>query len=151
MDLRSKGWNGNEDNKGPKTLAEIHEDVAKAVAEKEAQSRANALQRRQGGRGDSRGYGQAGYGNQSEFQRQLQNNTVNVDDLRKLGRKDRNVNSTQSTFGPPSMFARTGSNPKKMGPPSFTRSDDSGPTSRTATPPAGGSLRETTTSRNSFQ
>ena len=73
-------------------------------------------------------------------------NTLNSDELRKLKLRDRGVPAAQSTFGPPSMFASRGSNPKKMGPPSFNRGDDSSPASRTATPPSG-----TTTSRNSFQ
>lgn len=97
-----------------------------------------------GTRGDSRNFSQGGYG-QSDYQRQMAQNTINSEDLRKLKQRDRAVNSTQSTFGPPSMFGNRGSNPKKMGPPSFNRGDDSGPASRTATPPG------TTTSRNSFQ
>ncbi|KAF8451294.1 armadillo-type protein [Terfezia claveryi] len=148
VDLRKKNWHANETDKGPKTLAEIQADVAKAAAEKEAASRANAQRggRQGGGRGDNRNFSQVGYG-QSDY-RQIPQNTLNSDELRKLKsqQRDKNVTATQNTFGPPSMFASRGSNPKKMGPTSFNRGDDSGPASRTATPPSGA-----TTSRNSFQ
>ncbi|RPB20724.1 hypothetical protein L211DRAFT_841445 [Terfezia boudieri ATCC MYA-4762] len=150
VDLRKKNWQANETDKGPKTLAEIQADVAKAAAEKEAASRANSQRggRQGGGRGDNRNFLQGGF-SQSEYQqqRQISQNTLNSDELRKLKsqQRDRNVTATQNTFGPPSMFASRGSNPKKMGPTSFNRGDDSGPASRTATPPSGA-----TTSRNSF-
>ncbi|KAF8466415.1 hypothetical protein BDZ91DRAFT_725373 [Kalaharituber pfeilii] len=152
VDLRNKGWNGNETDKGPKTLAEIHEDVLKQAAEKEAAARANTQRggRPLGGRNDGRSFSQGGFGGQSDHPRL--SNTVAQDDLRKLKQGARSVTSGQGTFGPPSFItSRSGSNPgKKMGPPSFTRGDDSGPTSRTATPPSG-TQRETTISKNSFQ
>lgn len=124
--------------------------MAKAAAEKEAASRANAQRGgRPVGRGDGRNFSQGGYGGQSEYPRQNTQNTIATDELRKLKPRDKNANTTQTFgLGPPSMFANRGSNPKKMGSPSFGRGDDSGPASRTATPPSG-AQREAT--RNSFQ
>lgn len=120
--------------------------MEKAAAVKEAASHANAQRGgRQVGRGDGRNFSQGGYG-QLEYARQSTQNTLATDELRKLKPRDRNANPTPTFgLGPPSMFANRGSNPKK---PSFTRGDDSGPASRTATPPSG-AQREAT--RNSFQ
>jgi len=156
FDLRKKNWETNEADKGPKKLAEIQADVAKAAAEKEAASRANAQRggRPVGGRGGGRDFIQGGFGS-SDYPRQNTQNTLNSDELRNLKQKqlNRNTNSTPSAigFGPPSssMFSSRGSNPKKMGPPSFGRGEDSGPASRTATPPSG-AQREASSNKNSF-
>ncbi|KAI5794330.1 eukaryotic translation initiation factor subunit eIF-4F [Peziza echinospora] len=152
VDLRSKNWNGNEVDKGPKTIAEIRQDAEKAQAEKQALSHANSQRggRSMGGRGDGRSFSTGGYGNQANQDYQRQSNLLDSNDLKRLGQKNRNTSSGQN-FGPSTMFSRTGSNPlKKMGPPSFQRGgDDSGPSSRSATP-ASGQREPTTISKNSF-
>ena len=68
-------------------------------------------------------------------------NTVGVDDLRRLGRGGSRQLSSQGTmsFGPTSMFNTRGSNTRRSFAPGGLLGrggDDSGASSRTATPPA---------------
>lgn len=91
------------------------------------------------GRGDARNFS-GGYGQMPPPD--YTSNKVGSDDLRRLGKSTgRNVSNTgsTSTFGPSSLFAgRTNSGRKGLGPGgAFTRGgEDSGASSRTATPPA---------------
>jgi len=105
------------------------------------------------GRGDSRNFSNQ-YGNQPPPD--YNKNTVGMDDLRRLGAKggaSRNA-SQQMSFGPTSMFSsRNNSNSgRKMGPGgSLSRTgDDSGPSSRTGTPPQQ-KEKESATSANAFR
>ena len=90
------------------------------------------------GRGDARNF--SGPGQFGMPPPDYQKNTVGMDDLRRLGSKGgaRQVSSQGLTFGPSSMFSSArGSNTRKpLGPGGFAgRGEDSGASSRTATPP----------------
>lgn len=139
VDLRKTGWRSKETNKGPKTLQEVHEEALKAQQEKEAQSRANRGNRPQAGRGDARSFSQGGYGNMMHPPGGYHDNksagTLNPDELRKLSARSslRSSGTSGPTFGPGSMLGRTPSGGgSRRG---NTGRDDSGPNSRTATPP----------------
>lgn len=85
------------------------------------------------GRGDSRQFSNNQYGNQPP--QDYNKNTVGMDDLRRLTNKGgagRQV-SQQNTFGPTSMFSSRSNS--KRGPGMNRGGDDSGPSSRTGTPP----------------
>jgi translation initiation factor 4G len=103
------------------------------------------------GRGDSRNFS-GGYGNQPPIDHQK--NTVGMDDLRRLTNKNAASRqaSQQMSFGPTSMFSSRSNSGRKMGPGgAFGRTgDDSGPSSRTGTPPQQ-KEKETTTSSNAFR
>jgi len=148
-DLRSKGWNSNESDKGPKTIQEVRAEALKAQQEKEAQSRANrGSGRPQQGRGDARSFS-SGFGMNPPYHENKTAGTVNADDLRKLNaRQSRQVSAGPSSFGPSSMFARSssGGSRRGLGPGNSGPGDGSGPSSRTATPPAPAS----TSSANPF-
>ncbi|KAF8537854.1 hypothetical protein BDD12DRAFT_806565 [Trichophaea hybrida] len=138
IDLRKKGWESKETNKGPKTIQEVHEEALKAQQEKEAASRANrGSHRPQGGRGDARTFssGGGGYGMHPPGN---SGGTVNPDDLQRLRAHNRQTNSRPSTnFGPTSLLGPRGSGSgsrRSLGP-NLNR-DDSSPSSRTVTPPA---------------
>ncbi|TGZ84887.1 hypothetical protein EX30DRAFT_368018 [Ascodesmis nigricans] len=133
VDLRKKGWETKEADKGPKTIAEIREEAMKAQAEKEAASRASRGGRPPAGRGDARSFSGQGFGHQPD----RSGAQVNMDDLRKL-RSSRQTNSSQGSFGPSSMLggrSSSGSGSRRGLGPGASR-EDSGPNSRTATPPA---------------
>jgi len=131
-DLRKAGWKSKDDAKGPKTLQEIHQEAAAAQAAAEAER--SKSQRGPGGRpplgrGDSRNF--SGSMPPPDYPR----NQVGMDDLKRLTRgASRNVsNQGPATFGPASGFgSRSGSGRKGLGP---VRGDESGASSRTATPP----------------
>lgn len=154
IDLRTKRWESKENNKGPKTIQEIREEALKAQQEKEAANRASRGNRPQGGRGDARSFSQQGYGGGMHgpggFHDNRAGGTVAADDLRKLKSTgaSRQV-STGAQFGPTSMFSgprgSSGGSRRGLGPNS--NRDDSGPNSRTATPPAPAS----TSSPNPFR
>ena len=91
------------------------------------------------GRGDARNFS-GGYGQMPPPDHN--SNRIGTDDLRRLGtRANRNASTTAgpSAFGPASLFSgRTNSGRRNLGPGgSLLRGDDSGNSSRTATPPAG--------------
>ena len=97
------------------------------------------------GRGDARNF--SGGGQFGMPPPDYQKNTVGMEDLRRLGSKggSRQVSSQGPTFGPSSMFSSArGSNTRKtLGPAGLTgRGEDSGASSRTATPPAQKERRE---------
>jgi len=136
VDLRKNKWTTRETDKGPKTIQEVREEALKAQQEKEAASRANRGNRPQGGRGDPRTFSSGGYGMHppAGYHESKSGGTVNADDLRKLGARTRNPTSGP-TFGPSSMLGPRGSGSRRGLGPNPNR-DDSGPSSRTATPPA---------------
>ena len=60
IDLRKKNWQSKEDNRGPKTIQEIHAEAQRAEQEKEIQRLASQANRGGGrmpmGRGDARSF-----------------------------------------------------------------------------------------------
>lgn len=142
IDLRSKGWVSKEDDKGPKTIQEIHAEAERKAREDELKRLATQGGRGGGGRmpmgrGDARGFGGA-FGGQ--VPPPDNSNRVGTDDLRKLGNRNaRNPSNTGAgSLGPPSMLGgRTNSGRRGLGPGGLlSRGDDSGASSRTGTPPA---------------
>lgn len=154
MDLRKKHWASKESNKGPKTLEEVRAEAEEDAAQKAAESaRGNQRgggggSRMQMGRGDSRNFSN----NHNQPPPDYQKNTVPAEDLRRLHNKNSNTraSSQQMSFGPTSLFSSRSNSARKMGPgASFARSEDSGATSRTGTPPQQ-KEKESTTSINTF-
>ncbi|TLD34097.1 hypothetical protein PspLS_00496 [Pyricularia sp. CBS 133598] len=147
VDLRRGGWVSKEANKGPKTLDEVRAEAEAAAAQKAAEN-ARTNQRGgprppMGGRGsDMRGL--SGYG-----QPQQNQNQVGMDDLRRLKGSAMRTSSQNATFGPTSMFAsRSNSGRARLGAggPFGRAGEESGASSRTATPPT----RESMTNANTF-
>ena len=139
VDLRRKGWHSKEDNKGPKTIEQIHAEAAAAAQHAEMQRLASQANRGGGrmplGRGDARGFSGA-YGQAPPPDANL----VRSDDLRKLNMRARNTGATAGpSFGPSGLGQRTGSH-RNRGPNAGTallaRGEDSATSSRTGTPPA---------------
>lgn len=131
-DLRDGGWQSSQGDKGPKTLDEVRaeaEKVAAAKAAEAARSRGGGGGgRMQPGRGDARQFS----GGYSQV-----NNTVGMDDLRRLKSSSRQP-SAGMTLGPNSMLASRSNSGRRPGGPggSLGRSgDNSGMSSRTGTPP----------------
>ena len=170
MDLRRTNWKNKDSAKGPATLDEVRAQVchslptpsivtnaiqaAAAEREKEVQRIADAQKRGPGGRmpmgrGDARNFS----GNQ--MMPPPQQNSVGMDDLRRLGKAGSRQPSSQGpmSFGPTSMFNTRGSNTsvrKSLG--VFGRTgDDSGTSSRTATPPAQKKEKDEKESTNAFR
>lgn len=140
VDLRAKGWETKEADKGPKTITEIHEEAARkaAAADLERQrSQRSGGGRPQAGRGDARSFsGQP----PPDYNR----NQVGMDDLRRLARGGRTGQSSGHTLGPAGglMGSRNGSR-RGLGPPS------DGLSSRTGTPPV--EKKESAISTNAFR
>lgn len=139
VDLRRKGWVSKEDDKGPKTITQIHEEAERKAHEAELKRIASQQGRGGGrmpmGRGDARSFSQYG-----QVPPPDNSNRLGTDELRKLGaRNTRNPSSTgPGSLGPPSMLgARTNSGRRGLGPGSLLNRDDSNTSSRTGTPPAG--------------
>ncbi|OAA56640.1 eukaryotic translation initiation factor subunit [Niveomyces insectorum RCEF 264] len=133
VDLRARNWISNEVNKGPKTLEEVRQEAEAAAAQKAAEAARSNSQRGPGG-------GRPGMGRDSrQFSyNQPPPNQVGMDDLRRLkGSASRIASSGLTTLGPTSMFASRSNSGRRNGPGgSFGRpGDDSGPASRTGTPP----------------
>ena len=84
-----------------------------------------------------------------------QQNSVGMDDLRRLGRGAARTSSSQgpTSFGPPSMFATRGSNTTRRTLGVLGRGgEDSSASSRTGTPPVQGQRREeSTNTTNTFR
>ncbi|KAI9828039.1 MAG: hypothetical protein M1832_003566 [Thelocarpon impressellum] len=161
VDLRKKGWQSKEANKGPQTIQEIREEAQRQAAEKDAERARQQNQRHHGGggrmpmgRGDARSFSGGGqYGMTPPPD--LQRNTVGMDDLRRLGSKAGSRQASQGgpvSFGPTAMFnSRSSSGRKTLGPSSgLSRGgEESGASSRTGTPPAAKD-KDATTSANAF-
>ena len=132
-DMREEGWKTSQADKGPKTLDEVRleaERVAAAKAAEAARSQGGrgGGPRPQPGRGDARSFS-SGYGQV--------NNTVGMDDLRRLKSGSRQP-STGLSLGPNSMLASRSNSGRRPGGPggSLGRSgENSGMSSRTGTPP----------------
>ena len=108
IDLRKKGWKSKDDAKGPKTIAEIHQEAAAAqqAAEMErARSNQRGGPRPPIGRGDARSFS----GNMGPPQ-DYPSGRVQMDDLRKLskGASGRNLSNTGS-LGPSMLGSRSSS------------------------------------------
>ncbi|KAI9673437.1 MAG: hypothetical protein M1817_002899 [Caeruleum heppii] len=160
IDLRKKNWESRTANKGPQTIQEIRDEAARQLAEKEAEKLRQQSQRHHGGggrmamgRGDARSFsggGQYGLMAPPEPPR----NTVGMDDLRRLGNRagSRQMSQGPVSLGPTSMFNSRSSSGRKagLGPVSgLARGEESGGSSRTATPPATKEVQPST-SANAF-
>lgn len=142
VDLRSKGWVSKEDDKGPKTIQEIHEEAERKAREDELRRIATQSGGRGGGgrmpmgRGDARSFSAFG----GQVPPPDNSNRVGTEDLRRLGtRNARNPSHTgPGSLGPPSLLGgRTNSGRRGLGPGGLlSRGDDSNTSSRTGTPPA---------------
>ncbi|CAK7266765.1 hypothetical protein SEPCBS119000_002197 [Sporothrix epigloea] len=134
VDLRNRSWVSMEANKGPKTLEEVRQEAEAAAAQKALEAQRSTSQRGVGGRP-----GPGGRGDTRQFSyNQPIPNQVGMDDLRRLkGSASRVASSGVPTLGPTSMFAsRSNSGRRNVPGGSFGRpGDDSGPGSRTGTPP----------------
>lgn len=146
IDLRKQGWQSKNDDKGPKTLAEIHADVQRKQQEAELERLRQQASNRGGaaggggrlpmGRGDARNFS----GGRGMPPPDYTSNNVGTDDLRRLGaRTTRNSsNPNGPTLGPSNLFSsgRTNSGRRGLGPGSLLgRGEESGTSSRTGTPP----------------
>jgi translation initiation factor 4G len=127
VELRRKRWDSKDNNKGPKTISEIREEAQAAEIERQKAARAGG--RPQAGRGDARSFSGNMGGPPPDYHR----NQVGIDDLKKLTRGARTNPSSGASLGPSSMLSSSRSGSRRgLGPP---RADDSGPSSRTGTPP----------------
>jgi translation initiation factor 4G len=142
IDLRKHGWQSKNDDKGPKTLAEIHADAQRKHQEAELERLRQQASNRGGGgrlpmgRSDGRNFS----GGRGMPPPDYSSNNVGTDDLRRLGaRTTRNSsNPGGPALGPSSLFSsgRTNSGRRGLGPGSIlNRGEDSGTSSRTGTPP----------------
>ncbi|XPS73739.1 hypothetical protein M3J07_005865 [Ascochyta lentis] len=136
IDLRKSGWKSKDILKGPKTIAEIHQE---AVAAQQAAEMERSRSQRGGGggrlpmgRGDARSFSGGGM-----MPPQDTGGRVQMDDLRKLskGASARGLSNTGS-LGPSMLGSRSGSGRRGLGPGMMGRGgDESGNSSRTGTPP----------------
>ncbi|KAF2473146.1 uncharacterized protein BDR25DRAFT_129155 [Lindgomyces ingoldianus] len=150
IDIRKAGWKSKDDAKGPKTLTEIHQE---AVAAQQAAEMERTRSNQRGGprppigRGDARSFSGAMMPPQ-DYPR----DRVQMDDLRKLskGASGRNLNNP-GQLGPSMLGSRSSSGRRGLGPGGglIGRGDESGASSRTATPPVQ-KEKESTTHMNSF-
>lgn len=155
VDLRKARWVSKDQNKGPKTIQEVHEEAQRAALEAEQErlrTQARGGPRAQMGRGDARNFS-GGYGQMPPPD--SSSSRVGTDDLRRLGsraaRSERNLSGAAS-MGPGGMFSsgRTGSGRRNLGPGGLKAGDESGASSRTATPPAQKKEEADNTSKNAF-
>jgi translation initiation factor 4G len=128
-DLRRNHWVSKDSDKGPKTIQEIRNDAARA----QDAARANNM-RGPGGRPPMGGRDGGRQYSSGPPPPDYTKNHVGIDDLKKLARNARSNQSFAATsLGPSSMLgSRSNSGRRGLGPMS---KDDSGPTSRTGTPP----------------
>ncbi|KXS95783.1 hypothetical protein AC578_6453 [Pseudocercospora eumusae] len=149
VDLRKAGWRGKDDAKGPKTIAQIHEEAeaaqAKAEAERQKSQRGGAG-RPPAGRGDARNFS-GGMPPPVDYNR----TTVGMDDLRRLQARGQSRSAGGSLgpgggLGPSSLSSgRAGSRrgASNLGPGSSANS------TRTNTPPVD-KKDEPSTAQNAF-
>ncbi|KAJ4335771.1 hypothetical protein N0V87_005886 [Didymella glomerata] len=135
IDIRKSGWQSKDILKGPKTIAEIHQE---AVAAQQAAELERSRSQRGGGggrlpmgRGDARSFSGGGMMPPPD-----NGGRVQMDDLRKLskGASNRGLNNAGS-LGPSMLGSRSGSGRRGLGPMMGRGGDDSGNSSRTGTPP----------------
>jgi translation initiation factor 4G len=149
IDMRKSGWKSKDVLKGPKTIAEIHQE---AVAAQQAADMERTRSQRGGGagrpplgRGDARSFSGGGM-----LPPQDTGGRVQMDDLRKLskGASARGLSNTGS-LGPSMLGSRSGSGRRGLGPGMMGRGgDESGNSSRTGTPPV---KEKSTASLNAFE
>jgi translation initiation factor 4G len=155
VDMRRNNWKGKDILKGPKTIAEIHQEAL--AAQQAADMERNRSNQRGGGgggrmpmgRGDARSF--SGGGNM--MPPPDTGGRVQMDDLRKLtkGASGRNMNSGPGALGPSMLGSRSGSGRRGLGPGLMNaRGDDSGNSSRTGTPPVQ-KEKESTAHANAFR
>ena len=144
IELRRKGWSSKEDNKGPKTIQEIRAEAEAQARQAEAARLASQANRGGGGRmpmgrGDARSFS---YNQMPPPDRSA--DRVGTDDLRRLGNRALRTPSHAPSgpggqFGPTSLLSgRTNSGPRRnLGPGGnlLAQRENSGNSSRTATPP----------------
>lgn len=136
IDMRKSGWKSKDVLKGPKTIAEIHQEAVAAQQAAEME-RTRSNQRGGGGRlpmgrGDARSFSGGGMPPPPD-----NGGRVQMDDLRKLskGASGRNLNNA-GPLGPSMLGNRSGSGRRGLGPGMMGgRGDESGMSSRTGTPP----------------
>jgi translation initiation factor 4G len=147
IDIRKSGWQSKDILKGPKTIAEIHQE---AVAAQQAAELERSRSQRGGGggrlpmgRGDARSFSGGGMMPPPD-----NGGRVQMDDLRKLskGASNRGLNNAGS-LGPSMLGSRSGSGRRGLGPMMGRGGDDSGNSSRTGTPP----VKEKTAHANAFE
>ncbi|KAF1842025.1 uncharacterized protein K460DRAFT_379989 [Cucurbitaria berberidis CBS 394.84] len=151
IDMRRSGWKSKDILKGPKTIAEIHQEAIAAQQAAEME-RTRSNQRGGGGRlpmgrGDARSFSGGGMMPPP----QDTGGRVQMDDLRKLskGASGRNLNNA-GALGPSMLGNRSGSGRRGLGPGMMGgRGDESGASSRTGTPPVQ-KEKESTTHANAF-
>lgn len=148
-DLRRANWVSKDADKGPMTLNEIHAKAAAAqqAAELERQrNNARGGPRSHMGRGDARSFSGSGMNPPADFP----TGRVQMDDLRKLSRNSSARNAPGGSLGPSMLGNRSGSGRRGLGPGGnlMGRGDESGASSRTATPPV--SKEKEPTNANSF-
>jgi len=150
VDMRKAGWKSKDILKGPKTIAEIHQEALQAQQNAEME-RTRSNQRGGGGRlpmgrGDARSFSGGGMQPPPDT-----GSRVQMDDLRKLskGASGRNLNNA-GALGPSMLGSRSGSGRRGLGPGMMGgRGEDSGASSRTGTPPVQ-KEKETTAHANAF-
>jgi len=152
-DLRKANWHDKKGSaKGPKTLAEIHQEAA--AAQQAAEMERNRSSQRGGGgrshmgRGDARNFS----GNGPMPPQDFPTGRVQMDDLRKLSKGASGRNMASTTLGPSMLGNRSSSGRRGLGPGGglMGRGEDSGASSRTGTPPVQ-KEKDTTTHANSFR
>ncbi|KAL6704328.1 hypothetical protein ACN47E_008284 [Coniothyrium glycines] len=135
IDMRRAGWKSKDILKGPKTIAEIHQEAVAAQQAAEME-RTRSNQRGGGGRlpmgrGDARSFSGGGMMPPPDT-----GGRVQMDDLRKLGKAASGRNASSSGgLGPSMLGSRQGSGRRGLGPSMMGRGDESGASSRTGTPP----------------
>ena len=153
VDLRKAHWKGKNDDKGPKTIQQIHQEAEAAAARADAERARTSQRGGPGGRPppgrDNRQFSGGGPPPPVDYQR----NNVGLDDLRRLQTRTAASRATGGglgpggSLGPGSMLgARTGSRrgAGTLGPSS------SGNTTRTNTPPVG-DKKDEASSQNAFK
>ena len=158
IDLRKKGWQSKEDNRGPKTIQEIHAEAQRAEQEKEMQRLASQANRGGGrmpmGRGDARSFSY----NQMPPPQDHSSSRIGTDELRKLSnRTSRNPSHASGpggNFGPQSLLTgRTNSGRRNLGPGGslLSQREDSAGSSRTGTPPVKEKDKKDESNTNAFR
>jgi translation initiation factor 4G len=152
IDLRKSGWKSKDVLKGPKTIAEIHQEAV--AAQQAAEMERNRSSRGGGGgggrlpmgRGDARSFSGGGM-----MPPQDTGGRVQMDDLRKLskGASGRNI-SNAGALGPSMLGSRSGSGRRGLGPSMMGGREDSNNSSRTGTPPVQ-KEKESTAHANAFR
>ena len=153
IDLRKNNWKSKDNDKGPKTIEEIHAEAEAAQAAQELERQRNSSNRgghgrAPMGRGDARSFSGHGGMPPPDYPR----NQVGRDDLLRLQARGSQRQASAGLgpqLGPSSLFSssRSGSGRKGLGPP--RDGEGSGPTSRSGTPSQ--QKKEETTHVNAFR